>query len=107
MVAGDPRDPGGRKSSNGAVRGGSPGRGRVQRGARRARNDRRFSTPPPHPAAMTSVLVIIVNYNTAKLARRCLQSVASELADVEWEGVVVDNASPDGGIGTLQGIPRV
>jgi hypothetical protein len=53
------------------------------------------------------VRVIVVNYNSAELARRCLESVARELADVEWEGVVVDNASPDGGLATLQGIPRV
>ena len=56
---------------------------------------------------MTSVRVIVVNYNSAELARRCLESVARELADVEWEGVVVDNASPDGGVATLQGIRRV
>lgn len=56
---------------------------------------------------MTSVRVIVVNYNTAELARRCLESAARELADVEWEGVVIDNASPDGGVKLLQGIPRV
>ena len=56
---------------------------------------------------MMSVLVVIVNYNTAELTRRCLQSVARDLANVEWEGVVVDNASPDGGVATLEGIPRV
>jgi len=56
---------------------------------------------------VTSVRVIVVNYNTAELARRCLGSVARELADVEWEGVVVDNASPNGGVATLEGIPHV
>jgi len=56
---------------------------------------------------VTSVRVIVVNYNTAALARQCLDSVARDLADVEWEAVVVDNASPDGGVATLEGIPRV
>jgi N-acetylglucosaminyl-diphospho-decaprenol L-rhamnosyltransferase len=56
---------------------------------------------------VTSVLVIIVNYNTGELARRCLESVARDLADVEWEAVVVDNASVDGSVATLQNIPHV
>jgi N-acetylglucosaminyl-diphospho-decaprenol L-rhamnosyltransferase len=56
---------------------------------------------------MTSGRVIVVNYNTGDLARRCLESVARDLADVEWEGVVVDNASADGSLAKLQGIPRV
>jgi N-acetylglucosaminyl-diphospho-decaprenol L-rhamnosyltransferase len=56
---------------------------------------------------MISVRVIVVNYNTGELARRCLESVARDLADVEWEGVVVDNASADGSVAKLQGIPRV
>jgi GT2 family glycosyltransferase len=53
------------------------------------------------------VLVIVVNYNTGKLARRCLENVARDLADVEWQGVVVDNASADGSAAILEGIPRV
>ncbi|HEX6463670.1 MAG TPA: glycosyltransferase family 2 protein [Vicinamibacterales bacterium] len=56
---------------------------------------------------MISVLVIVVNYNTGKLARRCLESVGLDLADVEWQGVVVDNASMDGSVPLLQGIPRI
>ena len=56
---------------------------------------------------MISVRVIVVNYNTGELARRCLESVARDVADVEWEGVVVDNASADGSVAKLHGLPRV
>jgi len=55
---------------------------------------------------MTTVTVVVVNYNTGLLARRCLESVARDLADVEWEAVVVDNASADGSVAMLQGIPH-
>jgi GT2 family glycosyltransferase len=51
------------------------------------------------------VLVAIVNYNTGELTRRCLESVACDLADVEWEAVIVDNASIDGSAAKLSGIP--
>jgi hypothetical protein len=53
------------------------------------------------------VLVAIVNYNTGELTRRCLETVARDLADVEWEAVVVDNASVDGSASKLTGIPHV
>jgi N-acetylglucosaminyl-diphospho-decaprenol L-rhamnosyltransferase len=56
---------------------------------------------------MTAVRVIVVNYNTGELTRRCLESVARDLADVEWEGIVVDNASVDRSAASLQDIPRV
>jgi N-acetylglucosaminyl-diphospho-decaprenol L-rhamnosyltransferase len=49
----------------------------------------------------------VVNYNSGELARRCLESVARDLADVEWEGIVVDNASADRSGANLQDIPRV
>jgi N-acetylglucosaminyl-diphospho-decaprenol L-rhamnosyltransferase len=55
----------------------------------------------------TRVLVAIVNYNTGELTRRCLETVARDLADVEWEAVVVDNASADGSAAKLTGIPHV
>ncbi len=56
---------------------------------------------------MTAVRVIVVNFNTGELTRRCLESVARDLADVEWEGIVVDNASADRSAANLQDIPRV
>ena len=41
---------------------------------------------------------IIVNYNAGAELRTALQSLADELAPLEWEAVVVDNASADGSI---------
>jgi GT2 family glycosyltransferase len=41
------------------------------------------------------VSVIIVNYNAGEELERALQSVAEDLAEREWEAVVVDNASSD------------
>jgi hypothetical protein len=46
-----------------------------------------------NPPAITA---IFVNYNTGRELRLALQSIADELADREWEAVVVDNASSDG-----------
>ena len=40
--------------------------------------------------------VVVVNYNAGSDLRRALQSIADELAGIEWEAVVVDNASTDG-----------
>jgi N-acetylglucosaminyl-diphospho-decaprenol L-rhamnosyltransferase len=56
---------------------------------------------------MPSVTVIIVNFNTGRLARRCVETVAAELANVEWNGVVVDNASTDDSRAHLKDIPHV
>ena len=64
------------------------------------------SAPRRSPIA-PRVLVVVVNYNTTELARRCLESVARDLADVEWDAIVVDNGSADGTIAQLQGIPEV
>lgn len=63
-------------------------------------NERQFTFAP-------RVLVIVVNYNTGELTRRCLETVARDLADVEWAAIVVDNASPDGSVALLQSIPHV
>jgi len=41
---------------------------------------------------------IIVNYNAGAELRTALQSLADELAPLDWEAVVVDNASADGSI---------
>jgi len=67
----------------------------------------RTPSAPRTPHSAPRVLVVVVNYNTGELARRCLESVARDLADVEWEGVVVDNASADGSVARLQAIPHV
>src|SRR5262249_23761656 len=83
-------------------RGPAPGRD-VFLDAYRARDARRLSGVR---AAMTGVTVIIVNFNTGELTRRCLTSVAADLSGVEWEAVVVDNASSDGSVALLRDIPH-
>jgi GT2 family glycosyltransferase len=42
------------------------------------------------------VSIIIVNYNTKALLKQCLQSVFEKTQDIEFEVIVVDNASHDG-----------
>ena len=45
--------------------------------------------------------VIIVNYNVTQLLRNCLLSVQKYIKDVEYEVVVIDNASTDSSWGDL------
>jgi len=40
--------------------------------------------------------IIIVNWNTRDLLRRCLASVEATVRGLSWEAIVVDNASSDG-----------
>jgi len=42
------------------------------------------------------VSIVIVNYNTKEMLCECLNSLVSELRDIEHEVIVVDNASTDG-----------
>jgi len=42
------------------------------------------------------VSIIIVNYNTKELLRQCLNSVFEKTQDIDFELIVVDNASVDG-----------
>ncbi|GHU86721.1 glycosyl transferase [Bacteroidia bacterium] len=42
------------------------------------------------------VSIIIVNYNTKALLKQCLESVIEKTQDIEYEIIVVDNASSDG-----------
>ena len=42
------------------------------------------------------VSIIIVNYNTKALTKQCLQSVYKKTHDIDYEIIVVDNASIDG-----------
>ena len=44
------------------------------------------------------VSVIIVNYNTKKLTSECIDSVFEKTKDVEFEVILVDNASTDGSV---------
>jgi len=42
------------------------------------------------------VSIIIVNYNTKDLLKQCIESVFAETRDIEYEIIIVDNASSDG-----------
>jgi len=44
------------------------------------------------------VTFVIVSYNTARLLKRCLESVLQELQGIQAEIIVVDNASKDGSV---------
>ena len=48
------------------------------------------------PGATAQVSVIVVSYNTRDILRRCLARLREELAGVDGEAIVVDNASTDG-----------
>lgn len=42
------------------------------------------------------VSIIIVNYNTLQLTRNCIESIFTKTKDVDFEVILVDNASTDG-----------
>jgi len=44
------------------------------------------------------VSICIVNYNTAELTKRCIQSVLDNISNIMFEIIVVDNASTDDSI---------
>ena len=55
---------------------------------------------------MSAVIsTIIVNYNAGEFLRDCIESVLACPLDIDI--IVVDNASTDGSLDTLQGLPRV
>ena len=39
--------------------------------------------------------IIIVNYNTLELTSNCIRSIYQHVKDLQFEIIVVDNASPD------------
>lgn len=53
-----------------------------------------------------SVAVVVVNFNSGTLTRRCLESAAADLGTRDWTGVVIDNASTDGSLAALDALPR-
>lgn len=42
------------------------------------------------------VSVIIINYNTLQMTSECIDSIIANTSDVEYEIILVDNASKDG-----------
>ena len=51
---------------------------------------------------MPEVSVIIVNYNTKKYILPCLESVFEKTKDIDFEVIVIDNASVDDSCGAIQ-----
>lgn len=47
---------------------------------------------------MTQVSIILVNYNTLQLTTDCIESIKKYTSGIEYEVIVVDNASMDGSI---------
>jgi GT2 family glycosyltransferase len=56
---------------------------------------------------MPELTAIIVNYNAGDELAAALESVASECAGLEWDAIVVDNASTDGSAAVAAAVPRV
>src|ERR1700677_4776848 len=46
--------------------------------------------------------IICVNWNSLEYLRECVRSVYAETKGIDFEIIVVDNASPEGGIDTLR-----
>jgi GT2 family glycosyltransferase len=51
--------------------------------------------------------VVIVNFNSGDDTRECLRTVAADLASVEWQAIVIDNASTDGSATRIEQRPNV
>ncbi len=52
------------------------------------------------------VSMVIVNYNSGELLRRCLESVRIQTYP-KWEVIIVDNASHDASLRTVEGLDRI
>lgn len=53
------------------------------------------------------VSVIIVNFNTKEVTRDCIDSVVAQTKDIEYEIILVDNASSDGSTEFFAGDSRI
>jgi GT2 family glycosyltransferase len=50
------------------------------------------------------ISIIIVNWNTRDLLHACLESINKTISGIEYEVIVVDNASQDGSVAMLMGV---
>ena len=53
------------------------------------------------------VSIIIVNYNTLGLTSDCIESIVDKTSDLEYEIILVDNASTDSSKAVFSQDPRV
>lgn len=53
------------------------------------------------------ISIIIVNYNTRKVTVECLDSIFTQTKDVDFEVIVVDNASNDDSVAVLAEYPNI
>ena len=51
---------------------------------------------------MTTLSIVIVNYNGQPHLERCLQSLTASPPEMPHQIVIVDNASTDGSVGAVQ-----
>lgn len=50
--------------------------------------------------------IVIVSFNTKKLLKESLKSVVNSTKDIEYEIIVVDNASADGSVGMVENLAK-
>ena len=53
------------------------------------------------------VSIIIVNYNTLGLTSDCIESIVDKTSDLEYDIILVDNASTDSSKAVFSQDPRV
>ena len=63
--------------------------------------DANYGFPDGTPESIVDVSVVIVNWNSLDLLRQCIRSIHDHTAGVSYEIIVVDNASPEGGVDQL------
>jgi len=51
---------------------------------------------------MAELSIIIVNWNSLEFAKNCIASIETTTQDVDYEIIVVDNASPEGGCSEIR-----
>lgn len=56
---------------------------------------------------MIQVSIIIVNYNTLEITNNCLQSIKEYTTDINYEIILVDNASTDGSVDFFSKIENI
>jgi GT2 family glycosyltransferase len=56
---------------------------------------------------MSAIAVIVVNFNGGRHLRACVESAADDLEGRDWHAIVVDNASSDNSVATVESMPQV